>query len=90
MENGAAPGGTPGATRLPGPRYLLLSLGGGTGSGGKYRVALGRRVTPGVPPPSIAARARALLARSLVARGSRGGWVTRRATSVHATPPRML
>jgi len=32
-------GGAPGATRPPGHRYLLLSRGGATGSGGKYRVA---------------------------------------------------
>jgi hypothetical protein len=28
-----------------------------TGSGGKYRVALGGRVTPGAPPPGIPDRA---------------------------------
>jgi len=36
---GAQRGGAPGATRPPGHRYLLLSPGGATGSGGKYRVA---------------------------------------------------
>jgi len=69
-------GGAPGATRPPGHRYLLLSRGG--------------RVTPSAPPPSTSVRAPAVLSRAPVGRGSRGGWVTRRAASVHATPPRMV